>query len=85
MDKPADPATPFREVYQHFLAVLKQHGRTVADLVAHLGTWLAEAGIQLERIGAGTYIPPRASAAISASKGWPQGAAGSTSVGTEIS
>ena len=28
---------------------------TVADLVAHLGTWLAEAGIQLERIGAGTY------------------------------
>lgn len=28
---------------------------SVADLVAHLGTWLAEAGIQLERIGAGTY------------------------------
>ena len=27
MDKPADPATPFREVYQHFLAVLKKHGR----------------------------------------------------------
>jgi hypothetical protein len=23
MDRPADPATPFREVYQHFLAVLK--------------------------------------------------------------
>ena len=22
MDKPADPATPFREVYQHFLAIL---------------------------------------------------------------
>lgn len=28
---------------------------SVADLVAHLGTWLAEAGIQLERIGTGTY------------------------------
>ena len=30
---------------------------SVADLVAHLGTWLAEAGIQLERIEAGTYQP----------------------------
>lgn len=30
---------------------------SVADLVAHLGTWLAEAGIQLERIGAGSYEP----------------------------
>jgi hypothetical protein len=30
---------------------------SVADLVAHLGTWLAEAGVQLERIGAGTYEP----------------------------
>jgi hypothetical protein len=30
---------------------------SVADLVAHLGTWLAEAGNQLERIGAGTYEP----------------------------
>jgi hypothetical protein len=30
---------------------------SVADLVAHLGMWLAEAGIQLERIGAGTYEP----------------------------
>ena len=27
MDKPADPATPFREVYQLFLAVLQKHGR----------------------------------------------------------
>jgi hypothetical protein len=27
----------------------------VRDVVAHLGTWLAEAEIQLERIGAGTY------------------------------
>ncbi len=27
MDKPANPATPFREVYQHFLAVLSKHGR----------------------------------------------------------
>ncbi len=30
---------------------------SVADLVAHIGTWLAEAGIQLLRIGAGTYQP----------------------------
>jgi hypothetical protein len=28
---------------------------TVRDLVAHLGTWLAEAQIQFERIVAGTY------------------------------
>jgi hypothetical protein len=28
---------------------------TVRDLVAHLGTWLAEAEIQFERISAGTY------------------------------
>lgn len=28
---------------------------TVRDLVAHLGTWLAEAATQLERISAGTY------------------------------
>jgi hypothetical protein len=28
---------------------------TVRDVVAHLGTWLAEAQIQLERINAGTY------------------------------
>lgn len=28
---------------------------SIADLVAHLGTWLAEAGIQLERIGSSTY------------------------------
>jgi hypothetical protein len=27
MDKPADPATPFREVYQFLLAVLQKHGR----------------------------------------------------------
>jgi hypothetical protein len=30
---------------------------SVVDLVAHLGMWLAEAGIQLERIRAGTYEP----------------------------
>lgn len=30
---------------------------SVADLVAHVGTWLAEAGNQLEQIGAGTYEP----------------------------
>jgi len=28
---------------------------TVRDLVAHLGTWLAEAQLQFERMGAGTY------------------------------
>jgi hypothetical protein len=28
---------------------------SVRDLVAHLGTWLAEAQVQFERIGAGTY------------------------------
>lgn len=28
---------------------------TVRDVVAHLGTWLAEAEIQLERISSGTY------------------------------
>jgi hypothetical protein len=28
---------------------------SVRDLVAHLGTWLAEAQVQLERIRAGTY------------------------------
>jgi hypothetical protein len=28
---------------------------TVRDLVAHIGTWLAEAQIQFARIGAGTY------------------------------
>jgi hypothetical protein len=30
---------------------------SVADLVGHLGMWLAEAGIQLERIRSGTYQP----------------------------
>jgi hypothetical protein len=30
-------------------------GWTVRDLMAHLGAWLAEGGIQLEQIGAGTY------------------------------
>jgi len=28
---------------------------TVRDVVAHLGTWKAEAEVQLERLGAGTY------------------------------
>ncbi len=30
---------------------------SIVTLVGHLGMWLAEAGIQLERIGAGTYEP----------------------------
>ena len=29
---------------------------SVKDMVAHIGTWLAEAEIQLFRIGAGTYV-----------------------------
>ena len=29
---------------------------TVRDVVTHLGTWLAEAQIQFQRIGAGTYV-----------------------------
>ena len=28
---------------------------TVRDVVAHVGTWLAEAAVQFERMGAGTY------------------------------
>jgi hypothetical protein len=32
-----------------------QEGWSVKDLLAHVGTWLAEAGMMLERIGAGTY------------------------------
>jgi hypothetical protein len=36
MDKPADPATPFGEVYQHFLAVLKKHGRKDSTRAKHL-------------------------------------------------
>lgn len=28
---------------------------TVRDVVAHLGTWLAQAGVELERMTAGTY------------------------------
>jgi hypothetical protein len=30
-------------------------GWSVRDMTGHIGTWLAEAEIQLERIGAGTY------------------------------
>ena len=30
---------------------------SVADLVAHVGTWLANAGVELRRIEAGTYRP----------------------------
>ena len=30
-------------------------GGTVRDVVAHLGTWLAETRVQLERMSAGTY------------------------------
>ena len=33
----------------------RQPDWTVRDLVAHLGTWLAEAEVQFERMSAGTY------------------------------
>lgn len=33
----------------------KEPGWTVRDVVAHLGTWLAEAEIQFERMSAGSY------------------------------
>ena len=36
MNKPADPATPFGEVYQQFLAVLKKHGRKQSTLDKYL-------------------------------------------------
>jgi hypothetical protein len=32
-----------------------REGWSVKDLLAHIGTWLAEAGVALERIRAGTY------------------------------
>lgn len=50
MDKPLDPTTPFREVYQHFLSVLARHSRK--DSTRHkygydfrrFETWLLETG-----------------------------------------
>ena len=44
---------------------------TVRDVVAHLGTWLAEAEVQLEQINAGTYeAPVRAPSMSTASGCW---------------
>jgi hypothetical protein len=34
-----------------------QEGWSAKDLIAHLGSWLAEAGVVLERIRFGTYRP----------------------------
>jgi hypothetical protein len=34
-----------------------EEGWSAKDLVGHLGSWLAEAGVVLERIRAGTYRP----------------------------
>jgi hypothetical protein len=34
-----------------------QEGWSAKDLIAHVGSWLAEAGVVLERIRAGTYRP----------------------------
>lgn len=48
MNKPADPMTPFVEVYQHFLAVLKKHGRKTSTLTKYVydfdrfARWLRE-------------------------------------------
>ena len=53
MDKPADPATPFAEVYQHFLAVLRKHGRKESTLAKYLydfkrfERWLRASGLPL--------------------------------------
>jgi len=50
MDKPADPATPFAEVYQHFLAVLKKRGRKGSTRAKYLyefrrfERWLSQTG-----------------------------------------
>lgn len=50
MDKPADPATPLREVYQHFLAILEKHGRKLSTRVKYLydyqrfERWLRQTG-----------------------------------------
>jgi hypothetical protein len=46
-----DPAEIARPGYYH------DPDWSVADVVAHLGAWLAEAGIQLRRIESGTYRP----------------------------
>jgi len=32
-------------------------GWSAKDLIGHIGSWLAQAGVVLERIGAGTYRP----------------------------
>jgi hypothetical protein len=34
-----------------------EEGWSAKDLIAHIGSWLAEAGVVLERINAGTYRP----------------------------
>jgi hypothetical protein len=50
MDKPADPATSFRQVYQHFLAILKKHARKDSTLAKYLydfrpfERWLRQTG-----------------------------------------
>jgi site-specific recombinase XerD len=59
MDTPADPATPFREVYQPFLAVLKKRGlkdNTRAKYRYHIKRferWLHETGRPLDPRRAG--------------------------------
>jgi hypothetical protein len=43
-----------------------EEGWSVKDALAHIGTWLAEAGVALERIRAGTYTRAPAGAELDA-------------------
>ncbi len=45
MDKPADPATPLREVYQHFIAVLIGNRWDPQTCRPHRATTLASPGM----------------------------------------
>ncbi len=48
-----DPLSPAEAEMPGYFA----EGWSVKDLLGHLGSWLAEAGIALERIRVGTYRP----------------------------
>ena len=37
---------------------LNEEGWSPKDVMFHIGAWLAEAGLQLERIGEGTFVEP---------------------------
>jgi hypothetical protein len=38
--------------------MLKEEGWSPKDVMFHIGAWLAEAGLQLERMGEGTFVEP---------------------------